>query len=190
MNLTRDKVRSIGWVFVLTVCFALTMALTMRVNAVKGQVRLAERKIVALKQEKLLLETEFETRANQQQLRALNDMEFGYQAPTARQYLEGERQLAALGKPRGPGAPAPIRVAMVAASDAGSDAGDGSGGGLFPAMVSPLTGKPEAAVAPRKAAADAGAKHSDDLAARLSRPEASAETATEPASRSRKVAAR
>lgn len=136
MNLTRDKVRSIGWVFVLTVCFALTMALTMRVNAVKSQVRLAERTIVSLKQEKLLLETEFETRANQQQLRALNDLEFGFEAPTAKQYLEGERQLAALGKPRSPGAPSPIRVAAVTVAVER---------GLFPAMVSPLTGKPEGA---------------------------------------------
>ena len=179
MNLTRDKVRSIGWVFVLTVCFALTMALTMRVNAVKSQVRLAERKIVALKQEKLLLETEFETRANQQQLRALNDMEFGYQAPTARQYLEGERQLAALGKARSPGAPEPIRVAMVSVTPAEGE------GGLFPAMVSPLTGKHEAAVtkavehhAPAGQATSGSASErksaggSGDLGERLSRPEA------------------
>jgi hypothetical protein len=57
MNLTRDRVRSIGWAVILTVCLAFTMALTMRVNAVKSQVALAERKIVALRQEKLMLET-------------------------------------------------------------------------------------------------------------------------------------
>ena len=134
MNLTRDRVRSIGWAFVLTVCCAATLALTFRVNAVKSQVRLAERQIVSLRQEKVFLETEFETRSNQQQLRALNDVEFGYEAPTARQYLEGERQLAALGKPRAPEAPAPIRVASAALT------GDDD----HPAMVSPLTGKPMA----------------------------------------------
>jgi hypothetical protein len=111
MKLTRDRVRSFGWVAVLTVCGALTMGLTLRVNAVKSQVRLAERQIVALRQQKTMLETEFETRANQQQLKVLNDVEFGYQAPTAGQYLEGERQLASLSKPRGPDAPTPIRVA-------------------------------------------------------------------------------
>jgi hypothetical protein len=114
MKLTRDRVRSIGWVAVLTVCGALTMGLTLRVNAVKSQVRLAERQIVSLQRQKTLLETEFETRANQQQLKVLNDVEFGYQAPTAGQYLEGERQLAALAKPRAPDAPAPIRVASAA----------------------------------------------------------------------------
>mgnify|MGYP000461560920 CR=1 FL=1 len=55
-------------------------------------------RILALKRETMYLETEYETRANQQQLRNLNDVEFGYQAPNAGQYLENERQLAALGR--------------------------------------------------------------------------------------------
>lgn len=139
MNLTRDRLRNIGWAVILTVCAALVLALTFRVNAVKSQVRLAERQIVALQQEKLFLETEFETRANQQQLRALNDVEFGYTAPTAQQYLENERQLASLGKERSPDAPAPIRVAA---------AGTGDEPSIFPAMVSPLTGKAVAAEVP------------------------------------------
>ncbi len=133
MNLTRDRVRSIGWAFILTVCFALVVALTFRVNAVKSQVKLAERQIVSLQQEKMLLETEFETRGNQQQLRALNEVEFGFEAPTAGQYIEGERSLASLGVPRAADAPAPIRVASAAGT------GDDN---AFPAMVSPLTGKP------------------------------------------------
>jgi hypothetical protein len=136
MNLTRDRVRTIGWAFVLSICLALTLALTLRVNAVKSQVRLTERQILALKREKLQLETEFATRANQEQLRMLNNTEFGYAAPTAGQYLESERQLAQLGKPRAPDAPAPIRVASAARDE---DAGD------LPAMVSPLTGKSAAA---------------------------------------------
>jgi len=138
--MTRDRLHSIGWAAVLLACLAVTLALTFRVNAVKSQVRLTERQIVAARQDKLLLETEFETRANQQQLRSLNDVEFGYQAPTAAQYLEGERQLAALGKPRGPDAPSPIRVA--------SAAGLGEEDSGFPAMVSPLTGKAMAAEVP------------------------------------------
>ena len=167
MNLTRDRVRSVGWAMVLTVCCAVTLALTFRVNAVKSQVRLAERQIVALKREKLFLETEFEARANQQQLKALNDVEFGYEAPTAGQYIEGERQLASLGKPRGPGAPKPIRVAVAAAA---------SGDGGLPAMVSPLTGKAMAAevtpVSTRKPADSAGLR---DRLTRIDKPEAARE---------------
>ena len=141
--LTRTRARSIGWAVILSLCLGLALALTFRVNAVKSQVRLAERKIVALRMEKNLLETEFETRSNQQQLRALNDVEFGYQAPTAAQYLEGERQLAALGKPRGPDAPEMIRLAR---ADPAQGRAEGS---ILPAMVNPLTGKAIAAEVPR-----------------------------------------
>ena len=140
MNMTQDRLRSIGWAAVLMFCFTMTMVLTFKVNAVKSQVRLAERQIAATKQQKLFLETEFEARANQQQLKSLNDVEFGYQAPTAGQYLEGERQLAALGKARGPDAPIPIRVASAAISP--------DDGGV-PAMVSPLSGKAMAAEPPK-----------------------------------------
>jgi hypothetical protein len=140
MNLTRDRVRSLGWAVILTVCVALTLVLTFRVNATRSQVRLAERQIVSLKQEMIALETEFETRANQQQLRAINDVEFGYEAPRADQYIEGERKLLAYGKPRGPDAPEPIRVAR---QDAETEIESG-----FPAMVSPLTGRAIAAEVP------------------------------------------
>lgn len=136
MNLTRDRMRSIGWAAVLLTCFTFTVILTFKVNAVKSEVRLAERQILAVKQDKLLLETEFETRANQQQLRSLNQVEFGYQAPAAGQYLEGERQLADLGKARGADAPSPIRVAQADAP---------SGPSALPEMVNPLTGKAMAA---------------------------------------------
>jgi hypothetical protein len=135
MNLTRNRVQSIGWAFVLTVCVALTVALTLRVNAVKGQVRETENRIVALQRETRFLEVEYQTRSNQQQLAALNSVEFGYVAPGAGQYLEGERHLAALGVPRAPEAPKPIRMAR-AVTETKSLA--------FSAMVSPLSGKPAA----------------------------------------------
>jgi len=151
MMLTRSHARSIGWAAILAVCFALTVALSFRVNAVKSQVRLTERRIAQLQVENGLLETEFETRANQQQLTALNEVDFGYQAPTPAQYFESERQLADLGKPRGPDAPPMIRVAANDAPPAGTS--------VLPAMVNPLTGKalgadqPKADKAEPKAAA-------------------------------------
>ncbi|MBC2663973.1 hypothetical protein H7F51_00420 [Novosphingobium flavum] len=167
--LTRSRARSIGWAAVLVTCFALTLALTFRVNAVKSQVRLTERRIVSLKMERGMLETEFETRANQQQLRALNEVEFGYQAPTAGQYLESERQLAMLGKPRGPDAPDMIRVAK-------ADPAQQSGDSLLPAMVNPLTGKAIAAELPRdkvRARELASGSTPDGLVERLSHVERS-----------------
>lgn len=169
MNFTRDRVRSIGWAFVLTVCAAMVLALTFRVNAVKSEVRLAERRIVSLKLEKQFLETEFQTRANQHQLTALNAIEFGYEAPRAAQYIEGERQLAALGQPRAPGAPEPIRFAR-AEQPRENESG-------FPSMVSPLTGQALAAE-PAHEEAEAEkpreAVSAEGLAARLARLEAAA----------------
>lgn len=133
-----SRLRQLGWAVTLAICIALFAALTFKVNSVRSEVRLAERKILTLQREKILLETEFETRASQQQLAQWNAVDFGYEAPGPGQYLEGERQLASLGESRLPTAPAPIRVAR--AADDASEA-------HFPAMVSPLTGKPVHTVA-------------------------------------------
>jgi hypothetical protein len=109
--ITGIQARSLGWMAVLAVCLALVTILSFKVHAVKSQVLLAERQILALERETLLLETEFETRGSQRQLAAWNAVEFGYQAPRADQFLDGERQLASLGQRRAPDAPAPIRLA-------------------------------------------------------------------------------
>lgn len=134
MIVSANRMRSIGWIALLLICFALVMVMAFRVNALRSQVHRAEERIVALRQEKVYLETELETRANQQQLKSWNDVEFGYVAPGADQYLENERQLAMLSQPEDATAPAPIRVASVDDNVVAAAA--------FPAMVSPLTGRP------------------------------------------------
>jgi hypothetical protein len=112
------RIRRLGWIAALALCTALYLLLHFKVHAVQSDVIRAERKIVRLEQEKILLETEFETRANLLQLSSWNQVDFGYTAPVAG---------------RAPGAPDPIRVAH-------------SGGTgetpQFPQLVSPLTGKP------------------------------------------------
>ncbi|WP_427969506.1 hypothetical protein [Altererythrobacter sp.] len=128
-----SRLRQIGWAAALLACLCLFLGLSFRVHAVKSEVQLAERQIIALKRETMMLETEFETRASQRQLADWNAVEFGYQAPRADQFLENERQLASLGSPRGPGAPSPIRVAR---AETPGDAKEQQ------PMVSPLTGKP------------------------------------------------
>ena len=136
MTATGSRLRQIGWLVVMATCLGLFLALSFRVHAVKSEVRLAERQIIALKNETIMLETEFQARANQRQLANWNAVEFGYEAPRADQYLENERQLASLGLPRSPDAPAPIRLARVdfdgSADAAASDR----------PMISPLTGQP------------------------------------------------
>jgi len=145
MMVSANRFRSIGWIALLLVCGALVMVLAFRVNALRSQVHRTEQQIVALRKEKLYLETEVETRANQQQLKLWNDVEFGYVAPTASQYLSNERQLAAFSKPDQIGAPAPIRVAsadnVVAAQAA------------FPSIVSRFAGDPDISASSDRAAA-------------------------------------
>jgi hypothetical protein len=89
--------RRMGWIALLALLTGLYLMLHFKVQAVHSDVVRAERQIVALEQEKLLLATEFETRANQMQLAAWNQVDFGYVAPTAGQFLDGQRQLASLG---------------------------------------------------------------------------------------------
>jgi len=131
MIVSANSMRRIGWVALIAMCCLVLFGMSLKVNALKSQVRSTENRILALKRETMYLETEYETRSNQQQLAAWNAVDFGYQAPSAGQYYENVRQLAALGKPAAPGAPAPIRVAA-APSEAP----------VLPTMVSPLTGKP------------------------------------------------
>lgn len=126
-----SRIRRMGWFAALAVCAMLYLTLHLKVHAVRSEVIRSERQIVALEQQKLLLETEFQTRSNQLQLEEWNRVDFGYTAPTAAQFLENERQLASFGSPRAPGAPEPIRVA--------SASGEAP---AYPKLVSPLTGKP------------------------------------------------
>lgn len=115
--MTSTQARSLGWAAVLAICFAAVVVLSFKVHAVRSEVLLAERQLIALQRETMLLETEFQTRASQRQLAEWNAVEFGYEAPRAGQFLDGERQLASLGEVRGPAAPAPIRLASADAAE-------------------------------------------------------------------------
>ncbi len=144
MIVTRSGIRKAGWLIVLAAALAALFVLSLNVNAIRSEVRLSEQQIVKVKREMVYLETEFETLANQQQLRAWNDLEFGYVAPSARQYLEGERALAELGQQRPAGAPKPVRVVAAAGDASGqalADALEQASKADPPKMVNPVTGK-------------------------------------------------
>lgn len=150
--MTSSQARSLGWAAVLAICFAVVVVLSFRVHAVKSEVLLAERQLIALQRETLLLETEFETRASQRQLAEWNTVEFGYAAPRAGQFLEGERQLASLGEVRSPDAPAPIRLARADSADAAAVASAPADA----AMRSPVSGA-KVTLASASSEKDAGA---------------------------------
>ncbi|QZH75458.1 MAG: hypothetical protein JY451_02235 [Erythrobacter sp.] len=128
-----SRLRRIGWLAALGLCAALYVLLHIKVTAVHADVVQAERRIVALEEQKLLLETEFLTRANQVQLAAWNRVDFGFTSPTADQFIAGPRELAQFGGPPAVGAPPPIRLAGLRS---GEDVPE------FPRLVSPLTGEP------------------------------------------------
>lgn len=171
MMVSANRFRSIGWIALLLVCAALVMVLAFRVNALRSQVHRTELQIVALRKEKLYLETEVETRANQQQLKLWNDVEFGYVAPTAGQYLANERQLAAFAKPDGPDTPAPIRVASADDSVAAEAAFPSVISGLAAEIAAPVTqsadDEDDAKPAAKPADAADRAKATANLGARL-----------------------
>lgn len=157
-----SRLRQASWAASLSVALALFLALSFHVNAIKSEVRLAERRIVQLEREKMQLETEFESRASQRQLAEWNAVEFGYVAPRAGQFLASEMQLADLGAPMRPDAPQPIRVAR-AAPPVEDDSS-------ITDWVSPLTGQPlaaEAKVAVSEAVRKSATKSARSLADRL-----------------------
>lgn len=146
-----SRIRQMGWMAVMAACVALFAVLSFNVHAVKSEVLLAERQIIALERETLMLETEFQTRASQRQLAEWNALELGYEAPRADQYLDNDRQLASLGQPLGPDAPAPIRVALADAA---------SGEVASREMVSPVSGE-KVTLAALETQEDAGAVFTD-----------------------------
>ncbi|MFM7403385.1 MAG: hypothetical protein ACKO1N_04660 [Erythrobacter sp.] len=119
--MTSSQVRSLGWATMFAICVALVVVLSFKVHAVRSEVLLAERQVIALERETLLLETEFQTRASQRQLAEWNAVEFGYEAPRAGQFLDGERQLASLGELPRPDAPNPLRLARADSTDLAVD---------------------------------------------------------------------
>lgn len=127
------RFRRIGWFALLALCTAVYGVLHFQVWTVASDVTRAERRIVALEQTNLLLETEFLTRSSQVQLASWNRVDFGYSAPEADQFIGSERDLAQFAEPRSGDAPAPIQLAGYSDEEEAPP---------FPKLVSPITGRP------------------------------------------------
>jgi len=139
VKMTGSRRRQIGWSAVLAVCITAFIVLSVTVHAVRNEVVLKDREILSLKKKKQRLETEFQARASQHQLALWNNVDLGYTAPRADQYLDTRRDLAAFGQPVGPNAPLPIRVARL---DTGSEGAASGAAASTRAMVSPVSGEP------------------------------------------------
>jgi hypothetical protein len=127
------RIRRIGWFALMMICTALYGVLHFQVWSLSSEVTKAERVIVNMEEQNMLLETEFLTRSNQVQLAAWNRVDFGYKAPEASQFISGERQLAQFGSPRHVAAPEQLQFASFSSDDDGE---------VLRQLVSPITGEP------------------------------------------------
>jgi hypothetical protein len=112
MTLAMKKLKNFGWLALLSIIAVLLYPLSLNVGALHSELVQTDRKIMETKREISFLQAELRTRANMQQLAEWNDLLYGYTAPTAEQFLEGERALANLN-----GAEPSVKPVMVAVSN-------------------------------------------------------------------------
>jgi hypothetical protein len=105
------KMQNIGWLALVFVVLILLYPLSLNVAAVHSDLVRIDRKIMETKREISFLEAELTTRANIAQLEEWNQLLYGYEPPTAEQFLNGEQGLASLG-----GGEAVVKPVMVSAS--------------------------------------------------------------------------
>lgn len=114
MKLAAKRLEGIGWLALVFLVAILLYPLSLSVATLRSDLARTDREIVSVKKEIRYLETEFSARANLRQLEHWNKMEYGYVAPKASQYLEGERALANLG---GKNLRKPVKVAVISTMD-------------------------------------------------------------------------
>lgn len=95
---SRSRIHSVAWAGALAISGACLFTLMLQVTGVKSDIAETEKDILSVKNQIATLETEFQTRARQQQLARWNDVDFGYVAPQANQFVTDGAQLAALGR--------------------------------------------------------------------------------------------
>ncbi|MEP2989561.1 MAG: colicin transporter [Parasphingorhabdus sp.] len=114
MKLAAKRLEGIGWLALVFLVAILLYPLSLSVATLRSDLARTDRQIVSVKKEIRYLETEFSARANLRQLEQWNKMEYGYVAPKASQYLEGERALANLGDNN---LRKPVKVAVISTMD-------------------------------------------------------------------------
>lgn len=97
MILAVKRLKAIGWIALIFIVAIALYPLSLSVATLRSDLTRTEREILRTRAEIRYLETEFATRASLTQLAMWNDLEYGYEAPSAAQYLDGERELANLG---------------------------------------------------------------------------------------------
>lgn len=110
MKLAAKRLEGIGWLALVLLVAILLYPLSLSVATLRSDLSRTEAKIVSVKKDIRYLETEFSARANLRQLEDWNKLQYGYAAPKASQYLDGERALANLGSDN---LRSPVKVAVI-----------------------------------------------------------------------------
>jgi hypothetical protein len=115
------RLQSVLWVMLVTLGALSAYLVSLRVGAEQNELARVRAQIASTKSDMRYLEIEFGARSSLRQLERWNQDDFRYSAPTAQQYLNGERALANLDgvEPNGPVYVAP--PVMVAMADTPAD---------------------------------------------------------------------
>jgi hypothetical protein len=112
MSLAMKRLKNLGWLALVFIVAILLYPLSLNVAALHSDLVAVDREILDTKREISFLQAELRTRASLQQLEEWNELLYGYQPPTAEQFVDGERALAGL-----VGESAPTRPVMALASN-------------------------------------------------------------------------
>jgi hypothetical protein len=131
MTLAMKRLKNIGWLALVFLVLIMLYPLSLHVASMHSDLVSVDHKIMATKREISFLQAELRTRASMQQLEEWNELLYGYQPPTAAQFLEGEAELASIG-----GSSPVAKPVMVAVSSSDGVAPAGIIGSVFARMPS------------------------------------------------------
>lgn len=96
MSLAMKRLKNLGWLALVFIVAILLYPLSLNVAALHSDLVAVDRDILETKREISFLQAEIRTRASLQQLEEWNELLYGYQPPTAEQFVDGEAALAGL----------------------------------------------------------------------------------------------
>jgi hypothetical protein len=96
MSLAMKRLRNLGWLALVFMVAILLYPLSLNVAAMHTDLVAVDREILDTKREISFLQAEIRTRASLQQLEEWNELLYGYQPPSADQFVNGEAALASL----------------------------------------------------------------------------------------------
>ena len=96
MSLAMQRLRNLGWLALVFMVAILLYPLSLNVAAMHTDLVAVDREILDTKREISFLQAEIRTRASLQQLEEWNELLYGYQPPSADQFVNGDAALASL----------------------------------------------------------------------------------------------